>query len=186
MVEAGRLVAGLIVVVVIAAAEPIILLLGGADYGAAAGVLQIQALALVGVFLTQVWALGLVAVHRQRALIVVNAVALTTALVSGSILIPLAGDHGAAIAAVVGELVLAGTCVVMLVRARPGLRPHPGRPLRLIAAAAVTVGGGFLVPGLPDVLVAVLSAAVFLTAAWFLRAIPEELHQALRRYRSPA
>jgi O-antigen/teichoic acid export membrane protein len=182
MVEAGLLVSGLIVLILVAAAEPIVVLLGGDEYRDSAGVLQIQAAALVGAFLTQVWALALVAVHRQRALITVNAVALATALVSGSVLIPLMGADGAALAAVVGELVLATTCAVMLVRSRPALRPQPGRPLRLIAAGALGAAV-VLVPGLPDLAAAALAATVFLAAAWFLRAVPDELLDAVRRYR---
>ena len=182
MIEAALLVSALIVLILVAAAEPIIVLLGGEEYRSAAGVLQIQAVALVGAFLTQVWALALVAVHKQRALILVNVVALSTALISGSILIPLAGADGAALAAVLGEFVLAGTCVVMLVRARPALRPSAGRPLRLVAAALLGLAVA-LVPGLPDIAAAALSATVFLLAAALLRAIPEELLHAVRRYR---
>jgi O-antigen/teichoic acid export membrane protein len=182
MVEAGLLVSGLIVLVLIAAAEPIIVLLGGDEYRDAAGVLQIQAVALVGAFLTQVWALGLVAVHRQAALIVVNIVALATALAGGLALIPVMGEDGAALAAVIGEFVLAATCAVMLVRARPALRPQGGRPLKLVAAGVLGFAAG-LVPGIPDVAAAALSASVFLIAAWLLRAIPAELVEALQRYR---
>jgi O-antigen/teichoic acid export membrane protein len=181
MVEAGLLVSGLIALVLVAAAEPIVLLLGGDDYRDAAPVLQVQALALVGAFLTQVWALGLVAVHRQRALIVVNAVALATALAGGAVLIPAAGEHGAAIAAVIGELVLAGTCAAMLVRARPALRPQLGRPLRIVLAGVAAVAVG-LIPGLPDVAAAVASAAIFIGLAKVAGAIPDELLDAVRRY----
>jgi O-antigen/teichoic acid export membrane protein len=181
MFEAGLLASGLIALVLVAAAEPIVLLLGGDEYRDAAPVLQLQSLALVGAFLTQVWALGLVAVHRQRALITVNVVALSTALVGGALLIPPAGEQGAAITAVVGELVLAGTCAVMLVRARPGLRPELGRPLRLVLAGAVAFAAG-LIPGLPDVAAAAVSASVFLVLAKLLGAVPDELLQAVRRY----
>jgi len=182
MIEAALLVSFLIVLILVAAGEPIVVLLGGEEYRSAAGVLQIQAVALVGAFLTQVWALALVAVHKQRALIAVNVVALSTALIGGSILIPLAGAHGAALAAVLGEVVLATTCAVMLVRARPALRPSAGRPLRLVGAALVGLGIA-LVPGLPDVAAAALSATAFLAVAALLRAIPDELLEAVRRYR---
>jgi O-antigen/teichoic acid export membrane protein len=182
MVEAGLLIAGLAVLVLVAAAEPIVLLLGDEEYRAAGPVLQIQALALVGAFLTQVYALGLVAIHRQRALVTVNVVALATALTSGLILIPLWDEKGAALAAVLGELTLAATCLTLLVRARPGLRPQAGRPLKLLLAGVVAYAAG-LVPGLPDVAAAAVSAAVFLGLAAVLRAIPDELLDAVRRYR---
>jgi O-antigen/teichoic acid export membrane protein len=181
MVEAGLLASGLIALVLVAAAEPIVVLLGEDEYRDAAPVLQIQSLALVGAFLTQVWALGLVAVHRQRALITVNVVALSTALGLGLLLIPAAGEEGAAVAAVVGELVLASTCAVMLVRARPALRPQLGRPLRIVLAALVALAAG-LIPGLGDVVAAAISAAVFLVVAKLLGAVPDELLHAVRRY----
>lgn len=185
MVEAGLLACGLIVLVLVAAAEPIVVLLGDEEYRGAGPVLQIQALALVGVFLTQVWALALVAIHRQKALITVNAVALATALGGGLLLIPAAGAEGAAVAAVVGELVLAATCLVMLVRARPGLRPSAGRPLRIVLAGAAGYAAG-LAPGLAEVASAAVSVAVFVGLAALLRAIPTELMEAVRRYRGAA
>jgi O-antigen/teichoic acid export membrane protein len=181
MFEAGLLASGLIALVLVAAAEPIVVLLGGEEYRGAAQVLQVQSLALVGAFLTQVWALGLVAVHRQRALITVNVVALATAVVGGAVLIPTAGEHGAAVAAVVGELVLAGTCAAMLVRARPALRPGLRRPLRIVLAGLVAAGVG-VIPGLPDVAAAAASGAVFLVVAKALGAVPDELTDAVRRY----
>ena len=182
MIEAGLLVSGIIVLTLVVAAEPIVVLLGGDEYRDAAPVLQVQAFALVGAFLTQVWALGLIAVHRQQSLIIVNAVALVCALAGGMALIPLADEHGAAIAAVAGELVLATACAVMLVRARPALRPQLGRPLRTVVAGGAGLAAGLLT-GLPDVAGAALAVVVFLVVAKLLRAVPDELLEAVRRYR---
>ena len=178
MIEAGLLACGAIVLVLVAAGEPIIVLLGDEKYRGAGPVLQVQVLALVGIFLTQAWALALVAVHRQRALITVNVVALVTALVGGALLIPPFGEMGAAVAAVVGELVLAGTCALMLMRARPALRPSLGRPLRIVLAAVVAAGCILL--GLPPVAEAALAVTVFAALAWLLRAVPLELLEAVR------
>ena len=78
LVQASLLVATLLVLVLVFSADAVIALLGGSGYHAAAPVLQIQSLSLLGAFLTQVWTLGLVAARRQPALIAINAIALVT------------------------------------------------------------------------------------------------------------
>ena len=61
-------------------------------------------------------------------------------------LIPVWEARGAAIASIAGEAVLALTAVALLVRARPALRPAPGRMARILLAAALAA----LFPGLPS------------------------------------
>src|SRR4029079_11974606 len=119
------------------AADPIVKILGGSQYADAAPVLRIQIFALVGASLTQVWTLGLVAVDRQRALVITNGIALLAAITYGLILIPSLDAKGgasvtprpdakgASLAAACGELTLALATLFMLVRARPALRPDP-------------------------------------------------------------
>jgi O-antigen/teichoic acid export membrane protein len=165
------------------AAEPIVVVLGGSEYQDAASVLRVQAVVLVPAFLTQVASFGLVAVHRQFALVLMNAIALITVLVLGAVLIPAAGDHGAAIAAVAGESALAIAAWALLVRARPELLPPAGSFARVAAAVAPSVAVGVLLP-VPAIVAAVAAVAVFAVLAWRLDAIPVELAQALAR-RSP-
>ena len=88
LAEVTLLTAVAIVLVLVIAAEPIINVLGGSEYEQAADVLRIQAFALLGAFLTQVWVTGLVSIRRQSALVLTNCVALGTALVLGVTLIP--------------------------------------------------------------------------------------------------
>jgi O-antigen/teichoic acid export membrane protein len=164
------------------AAEPLVRVLGGAEYADAAPVLSIQAFALVGAFMTQVWALGLVAIRRQSALILVNVIALATVLVLGLTLIPAFDEQGAAIAAVVGETVLAVSLLVMLTRARPALRPALGYVWRLALAAAVA-SAVTLIAGLPPAPSGVLAGVLYLGLAWALRAVPVELLEQLFRRR---
>jgi O-antigen/teichoic acid export membrane protein len=168
-----------IVLVLVIAAQPILEVLGGSKYDQAADVLRIQAFALLGAFLTQVWVTGLVSVRRQRALILTNCVALGTALALGVSLVPILDAKGAAIAAVVGELVLAVTTATMLARARPSLRPPVGRLARVLAAGAAGAAAGLLAP-VGDVVGAALALAVFAAAAFALRAVPLEVLHALR------
>jgi O-antigen/teichoic acid export membrane protein len=180
LAEVTLLTAVAIVVVLIVAAKPILQALGGSEYDQAADVLRIQAFALLGAFMTPIWVTGLVAIRRQRALVLTNCVALVTVLVLGISLIPVLDAKGAAIAAVVGELVLAATTATMLMRARPSLRPPFGRLARVLAAGAGGAAAGLLLP-IGDVAGAAVAIVVFTAAAFALRAVPLELLHALRR-----
>ena len=83
-------------------AKPIVLLLGGSQFEAAATPLRIQSIAIAGAFMTGVGTTALIAVQRQRALLLVNALALGVVLVLGFALIPHWEADGAAVAASVG------------------------------------------------------------------------------------
>jgi O-antigen/teichoic acid export membrane protein len=182
LVEVSLLVAAFLVLVLAIGAGPIVRILGGPAYEPASTVLRIQCFALLGSFLSTVWTAGLVAVRRQSALITTNAIALVTVLVLGSSLIPSLGAKGAAIAAVVGEAVLALATLAMLVRARPQLRPRFGFSLRVVAAA----GAGALcalIPHLPALAVAGLAGVAYCVAAWLTRAVPREVLEAFSALR---
>ena len=84
MTEASLLIAALLVVGVAILAEPGIRLIGGEEYIGAAPVLRIQALALIPVFLGQVWQLGLIAGRAQRAMAVANGLALVLVIALGT------------------------------------------------------------------------------------------------------
>lgn len=178
LVEASLLVSMALVLALVFAAEPVIAVLGGSEYKEAVPVLQIQSVSLLGAFLTQVWILGLVAIRRSSALIVMNVVALLCVIVAGALLIPPLDAQGAAIAALVGETVLALTAGILLVRARRDLLPDLGRIARILAAGALGAGAGWLIGG-PPVLAAVVAVGVFVAAAFALRAVPMELIHAL-------
>jgi O-antigen/teichoic acid export membrane protein len=169
------LLAGAAVALLLAiAAAPIVRLLGGAGYSGAAPVLRIQVLALAAAFMTQVWAFGLVSLRRYRALMFVSAVGLMAVLVLGGSLIPALGARGAALAAAVGETVLAFAALVMLIRASAELRPRFGYAGK-VAAATGAAALVLLIPGLPAVIQACVAAFVYATVAYALGAIPSEL-----------
>ncbi len=180
LAEVTLLTAVAIVLVLVIAAGPILDVLGGSKYDQAADVLRIQAFALLGAFLTQVWVTGLVSIRRQRALVLTNCVALATALLLGASLIPVLDAKGAAISAVIGELVLAATTATMLVRARPSLRPPLGRLARILAAGTAGAAAGLLLP-IGDIAGAAVALVVFSAAAFALHAVPLEVVHALRR-----
>ena len=137
MGEAALLVGLGLGLVLAVGAAPIVELLGGSAYADAASVLRIQSIAIAAAFVTQLGTFGLVAVREQRALVLVNVLALATVLVLGCTLIPLLEADGAALAASVGETLLALAAMAMFVRARPALRPDLRYVPKLLLAAAV-------------------------------------------------
>jgi O-antigen/teichoic acid export membrane protein len=177
MGEAALLVglgAGLVLAV---GAVPIVKVLGGNEFSGAADALRIQSVAIAGAFMTQVGTAALIAVRRQRALLAVNGLAVVVVMALGLTLIPPWQANGAALAASVGELVLASAALVLLARARPALRPdlrYVPKLLAATAAAALCV----LLP-IPDAIAAVAALLVYAAVAWLLRAVPAELIGAL-------
>jgi len=173
------LAASVVFVLAIDAAAPwAIPLLGGDSYKGAVPVLQIQAFALIPVFVGQVWQLGLLSLRRQSALTYANAGALLLVVALGAVLIPLWAAEGAAVAAVLAETGLAALVYVFLRRASRAVAPRPGLTPRIVAAA-LPAFAVLLLPLRWEVKL-VASVGVFLGAATVLRAIPRELFHALR------
>jgi O-antigen/teichoic acid export membrane protein len=178
--EACFLVAGGLVLALALAAEPIVRLMGGDEFAAAGPVLRIQSLALLGAFLTPVWGLGLVAIRRQRALVAINLVALAVVVALGLVMIPLWDARGAAVAAAVGEAVLAAFSLAMLVRADTALRPNLSYIPKLMACAGVALGIAVL-SGLSPAGQAGIALVVYVALAWLGGAVPAELRDAFLR-----
>ena len=179
LTEVAFLAAILLVLVIVAIAEPAIVFLAGEDYRGAAPVLQIQAVALIGVFLGQTWQLGLVSIRRQSALGWANGIALVLVVVLGLILVPAYGATGAAVAAVVAESVLAALLLVFLYRARPGVVPRFGFVPRVALGGVLATP--FLFAPISPVASAVAAAVVFVAVAYVAGALPPELIAAFRR-----
>jgi GT2 family glycosyltransferase/O-antigen/teichoic acid export membrane protein len=169
----------LIALVLWTLAEPLVVLLGGEEYRPSAPVLQIQCFAAITVFVIAGWQPTLFGLGRVRASAVAIAVGVIAVLAAGLVLIPDHGATGAAIAAVVGDVVLCIAVYVALRRAGPGPWFSGSMSLRLAAAAAVGVAVG-LIPGVPDGVRAVAVTAVFAAAVLLLRAVPDELTHAAR------
>jgi O-antigen/teichoic acid export membrane protein len=184
MGEAAMLIGVALALLLVVGARPIVQLLGGDEFAAAADTLRIQSVAIAGAFMTQLGTAALIAVERQRALVVVNALALAIVLALGCTLIPLWGANGAAVAASVGEVALAAASFVLLARARPALRPRLDYAPKLALAA----GAGLLclLLPLPDAAAAAAAVALYGAIAWLTGAVPTELVDALLRRRSAA
>jgi len=178
MTEAAVAVSLLLVLVTALLAEPAIVLLGGEDYRDAAPILRVQAFALLGVFVSQVWTLGLVSLRRQRDVAVANGVALAAVIVLGVVLVRAYAGIGGAVAAIVTETLLALLLLGYLARAGRDVVPRLGflpRPLSAAAVAALVV----FLPVSPWI-AAPLAAAVFLGVGFAVGAIPPEVVPALQ------
>jgi O-antigen/teichoic acid export membrane protein len=181
MGEAALLLGLALGLVLAVGAKPIVLLLGGSEFEAAATPLRIQSAAIAGAFMTGVGTTALIAVHRQRALLLVNAIALVVVLVLGIALIPVWEANGAALAASVGEVILAVTALTLLARARPALRPDLRYVPKLAVAAAL--GALCVLLPIPDAFATVAAVVVYVAVALLLRAVPMELLEAFLRRR---
>jgi O-antigen/teichoic acid export membrane protein len=160
------------------AAEPIVTLLGGEEYRDAAPVLQVHIAGFVPMFLANVCSTTLVAIDRQRTLIVLNGLALTFLLLIGPVLISAHDAIGAAIAAAIGETFLALISVAALARRGHRVLPPATWILGLALAAALGVGTGVLLP-LPQLAAAVVGTLVFVATVLGLRLAPPELADSL-------
>jgi O-antigen/teichoic acid export membrane protein len=174
------LAAGIVFVLAIVALAPFLIpLLGGDQYRGAAPVLQIQAFALIAVFVGQTWQLGLLSLRRQAGLAWANGGALVVVAVAGAILIPTAGAKGAAVAAVIGETALALFVYLALRHASTTVVPRLGLAPRVVAASAPAFA--ILALPLPWPVLLFASLAAFVIVALLVRAVPRELLHALRR-----
>lgn len=181
MFEIAVLLAFAFVLLLTIGGPAIIRLLGGEAFRDAGPVLQIQAFALIGALTGAVWFAGIVAVRRQSALILRNGVVLVLILLLGVILIPHWGAKGAAVGAVVGETLLSAGGLILLLRARPGLRFQVSFCWRLLVAGGV--GALCVLIPAPGLVRALAALAVYGTLAVALRAVPSEVFDAFRLVR---
>lgn len=153
---------------------------GGSRFAPAVDVLRIAAVGMVATFLWAAWAFALLSLRRHRELLIANGAAVLVAAALNLVLIPPLEAEGAALAILVTELVLAGTYLVLLVRARPDLRVSPRILPRVTVAAALGAASALALPA-PAVVEAIVASALYFAVLVALRALPPELSAALRR-----
>ncbi len=175
----GALIAGVLVILVtVRAAEPLMVAIGGDAFRPAGAVLRIQVGVLMFTALYQVWTAALLALDRQRELILTNLVALAFLGVFAALLVPRYGAQGGAVAAVLGDATLA--CLIYWrLRAAAGPMMVPAGFLVRLAAASAVGCAALLVPGIPGVAAAALAGVAFLVFGHFIGMLPEELEDAL-------
>jgi O-antigen/teichoic acid export membrane protein len=175
----GAVIAGVLVVLVtVRVAEPVMTIIGGPAFRPAGAVLRIQVGALLFGALVQIWAVSLVALGRQRELILTNALGLLGVAVFAVVLVAPFGAQGGAAASVLGDALLAlliywrlRACAVRVV-VRIGF-------LGRVALAAAAASAALVLPGVPDFAAAALTAVLFLGVGQLIGMVPDELHDAL-------
>ncbi len=169
------LLVGTWVAVSIAIGAPLaIAIIGGPEFKGAAPVLAFQGVALGAMFVSIVWANGLLSLGLFRLIMVLNVTALAFNALLVALLIPLDGARGAAIGTAVAEIAVARRPGLAVVHGRPALRPS----LRVLPRAALAGAVG-LVPiaftGVPVIVRLLASTALFGACVLATRALPPEL-----------
>jgi O-antigen/teichoic acid export membrane protein len=169
------LIVGAWVAVTIAVGAPLALaIVGGPRFAPAASVLALQGVGLGAMFVSLVWANGLLGLGLYRQILVISlaGLVLTAALVAA--LIPIDGAQGAAIGTSIGEVALAVAQCVAVVRRRPLLRPS----LRIVPGVALAAALGLAplaLTSIPVIVRLAISTALFAATLLLTRAYPPEL-----------
>jgi O-antigen/teichoic acid export membrane protein len=172
--EVSLLVGAWVAVSVAVGAPLAVSIVGGAHFKAAGPVLALQGVGLGAMFVSLVWAYGLLSLglYRQILWISLSALALSAALVA--LLVPIDGARGAAIGTAVAEIAGAIVQAIAVVRGRPELRPS----MRSVPFIALAAGVGLLplaLTGLPVIVRLVISTTLFVGVILTTRAFPREL-----------
>jgi O-antigen/teichoic acid export membrane protein len=175
----GAVIAGVLVVLVtVRAAEPVMAVIGGEAFRPSGAVLQIQVAALLFIALYQIWTVSLIALGRQRELILTNALGLLGVAIFAAALVPPLGAKGGAAASVLGDAVLAGLIYWRLHQSTGRVTVSLGFLARVAAAAAAAVVA-LALTGIPDLVAATLAGVLFLGVGWLIGMVPKELREAL-------
>ena len=159
--------------------------IAGEDFQESVGVLELQALCLITTFVVAVWSFALLSLKRYRELLVVNAMAtatsagLTLFFVRGLDL----GAEGAALATFGAELVLAGGYLVRSRAPIGRLAPSFSGIARILPGAAAMIAI-WLALDLHPVIEVALATIAYVGLAFAMRAVPEELVNAVRDRRT--
>lgn len=173
----GAVIVGVLVILVTArAAEPVMVAIGGEAFRPSGAVLRIQVCALLFIALYQIWTVSLIALGRQRQLILTNALAVAGMACFAVLLVPPLGARGGAMASVLGDALLASLIYWRLHLSTGKVTVRLGFLARVaVAAAAATVA--LLISGLPDLVAAALAGGLFLGVGWSIGMIPAELRE---------
>ena len=161
--------------VVLAIGAPFtIAVVAGPDFAEAADMLRIQALGLGVALVTSVFTYALLSLRLHRELLLANAMALAVSVALTLVLGRAWGGTGAATAVVAAELCLAAGAVWLLARRSRALEPEWSFLPRVLAAGLTTAALA-VIPGVPNVVIAVAGVVVYVVLALALHIIPEEV-----------
>ncbi len=167
---------------ILAGAPFIVEVVGGPKYAGSVPVLRIQGIALAASFMVAGWGFALLTIKRYRALLTVNAIALTTSCALTLALATTHGATGAAFATLCGECILLVGYPLALFTRNPALRPRLA-VLPKVALAAAPALVLTLTLDLPSVVLIVLALGVYALVILLTRATPEEIVELIPRPR---
>jgi len=153
-------------------------LIGGPSFRPTGAVLRIQVGSLLFIALYTIWSTSLIALGRERDLIIANAIALLGVAAAAAVLIPSFAALGAAAATVGGDALLASLIYWRLRRAAGPIVIRAAFLARVLAAGGLAALA-LLIPGLPDLGAAALAGAVFLAVGALIGMVPPEARAAL-------
>jgi O-antigen/teichoic acid export membrane protein len=175
------LILGSWVAVSIAIGAPLgIAIIGGPEFKDAAPVLAVEGIALGAMFVSTVWAYGLLSLGLYKRILVLNLSALALNAVLVTILVISDGAQGAALGTALAEVILASAQCVAVVYGRPALRPSLG-VLARIPLAIVLGLLPFLLTGVPTIARLLISTVLFAGGVWITKALPREVLDAIPR-----
>jgi O-antigen/teichoic acid export membrane protein len=177
--QASVILGGLFVVSLSLGAEFAIGVVAGDDFGPSAGVLRIQAAALMCSFAATTLFYALLSLRMHRTILLIASSALIVNVLLAAVLGSAHGADGAAWSTLASEVVGLTIAFVALRRRHPSVVPS----LDIVARVAPAVGAGLLpvlLPGLPSVADAALGSLIYIAVIWILRAVPRELLDAVR------
>jgi O-antigen/teichoic acid export membrane protein len=155
---------------------------GGAKFEAAVSVLRILGFAVVATFLVATWGFALLSLKRHMELLVANALAIVAGGTLTLVLVPAHGAIGGAIATTATEFALAAIYAIILLRGEGEFSAS----MRIVprVAAATLLAGIPIALGLSSVVAVALATLVYFGVLIALDAIPPEVKDAIRRWRS--
>jgi O-antigen/teichoic acid export membrane protein len=149
--------------------------LGGAEFHPAAAVLALQGVTIGVMFVSAVWANGMLGLGLYRQIMIVNMIALAGNAAIVTAFVELGGGaRGAAIGTAIAEICVVLADATIVVRGRPALKPR----LRVIPRVALATALGLtpmLMTTLPVVVRLVISTSLFAATLIATRALPPEL-----------
>ena len=178
MIELGLVLSALVAVTLALAASGVIHLIGGAAFADAAPILQVQAFAIVGVFVSQTLQNALISLRHQQSLVATNAVALAAVVGFGVVFVGAFGAIGGAWAVLAAEALFVLMLLITLHRRAPQVLPSMRFSWKVVACLVVAALAG-LIPLPSPWLNAIIGGIAFLVVAIGLRAVPAELAVAL-------
>lgn len=183
MIDVSFILGGAVAIGLCLGAEMIITLAGGSAYDGAIPVLQLQAFAVIGAFVSQASMFVAVAMNLMKELVVANVIGLIAIIAIGIPLISTWDAEGAAVAALIADTFIAIVYLVILGRASEALRPSLRATWKpaLATTLAMLVGFG---SGLPSGFAVSIGLIVFAVVIIATRAMPSEVVDALKSRRA--